>query len=74
MKCNNCGSTRVRVSRLKISDLAQLLSFNYPLRCHSCFDRVYVRIPVAWQLHQAERLRRQQWRAKRKESSTADKL
>jgi hypothetical protein len=42
MKCQFCNSVALRRSRLRRSDIARLLMFQYPIRCRGCHMRVYV--------------------------------
>ena len=39
--CDACGSSRFRISRVRLSDVLKLLSFQYPVRCVSCQERSY---------------------------------
>lgn len=39
--CDACGSSRFRPSRFRLSDLARLFTFHYPVRCVSCQQRSY---------------------------------
>jgi hypothetical protein len=43
--CGACGSSRLRLSRLRLSDLPRLLAFQYPVRCVSCQQRAYASLP-----------------------------
>jgi len=53
MRCLGCRSTRIRISRLRLSDLAHLLLFHYPVRCRSCLQRDYVNFIAAWRLRRS---------------------
>jgi hypothetical protein len=50
MRCMICGSTKIRISRLRSSDLSRLLILQYPVRCRACYERFYVGIPLALNL------------------------
>jgi len=50
MNCLWCGSAKMRVSRLQISDINQLFLFRYPVRCRACFERDHVPFLRAWRL------------------------
>lgn len=39
MRCHWCGSTHLRTSRFRMSDLPRLLLFQYPVRCQVCYQR-----------------------------------
>jgi hypothetical protein len=39
--CDACGSTRFRMSRLRVSDVPRLFILRYPVRCRSCHKRTY---------------------------------
>jgi hypothetical protein len=41
----------MRPSRLRVTDLGQLLVLRYPVRCRSCLQRDFVSIRAAWKLH-----------------------
>lgn len=43
--CAACGSSRLRLSRFRLSDIPRLFAFQYPIRCVSCLDRSYASIP-----------------------------
>ena len=47
MICNDCGSTRMRPSRLRRSDLRELFKLKAPIRCRRCMSRRYVSV---WRL------------------------
>ncbi len=42
--CYECGATRFRISRLRISDVPRLFILRYPVRCVSCHTRTYASI------------------------------
>lgn len=58
MKCFGCGSSRMRISRLRLSDLPGLLILRYPVRCRSCLQRDSVSVWAAWRLHSDGKARR----------------
>jgi hypothetical protein len=51
MKCSVCGSERLRLSRLRLSDLRRLLLFSYPIRCALCGKRTFVNSSAAIGIH-----------------------
>jgi len=55
--CVACGSSRLRLSRFRLSDLPRLLAFQYPVRCVSCQERSYASLPRVIELRR-ERARR----------------
>lgn len=58
MKCNLCGSERLRLSHLHSGDVPHLLSFEYPVRCAVCFDRMFVNFYQAYGVHHRAGARR----------------
>jgi hypothetical protein len=60
MKCLHCGSTAIRTSRFRTSDLPRLFLFQYPVRCRICHERDYVDILMGFNLRQAEKIRREE--------------
>jgi hypothetical protein len=46
--CLFCGNNRFRRSRLRFSDLGELLLLRYPLRCTRCGQRQYNSIHIAF--------------------------
>lgn len=48
--CLGCGSTRLRMSRLRISDVPHLFLLRYPVRCHDCYQRTYIYLGRALKL------------------------
>lgn len=69
MECKLCGSTRFRVSRLRVPDLSQLIFFRYPLRCRSCYKREFVNFFTALKIRREDRLRRREERRRRVEQA-----
>jgi hypothetical protein len=55
--CAACGSSRLRPSRFRLSDLPRLLAFQYPVRCVSCQERSYASLQRAMELSR-KRIRR----------------
>jgi hypothetical protein len=54
MICNDCGSTWMRPSHLRLSDLRQLFNLKLPVRCRHCMSRSYVpfwRLPSKKKTH-----------------------
>lgn len=47
MKCPYCGSSRFRLSHLRLKDTARLVFFRYPVRCRLCRERSYVSLSKA---------------------------
>jgi hypothetical protein len=43
--CHGCGSSELRISRLRRADLGKLLSLRYPVRCRVCRERDYIFLP-----------------------------
>jgi hypothetical protein len=55
--CGECGSSRFRLSRFRLSDVPRLFAFRYPVRCVLCQKRSYASIP--WVLeHRRRRAKR----------------
>lgn len=69
MRCPYCGSTSFRTSRLRLSDIARLLLFQYPVRCRACRERQFTGLTLALNLRQAGRIRRMEEHAKRTEEN-----
>ena len=55
--CAACGSTRFRISRLRVSDVPQLLILRYPIRCKACHKRTYA--SMSWVMGYKHRLAKQ---------------
>jgi hypothetical protein len=43
-KCDYCSSTNTRLSRFRLSDILELLVFQYPIRCYQCGERSFANI------------------------------
>lgn len=72
MKCHYCGSTKLRVSRLRGGDIVRLLLFQYPIRCRACRERDYAGLMLALGLRQAEKARHAEERAAGRSGSNAE--
>ena len=58
--CPHCGTTRIRSSRMRISDIANLALLRLPVRCCSCLERFHLSIGHARRLshaHQVQEMR-----------------
>jgi DNA-directed RNA polymerase subunit RPC12/RpoP len=60
LKCINCEATTFRTSKLRLTDIARLLILQYPVRCRHCGMRMFVGIHLAYRVHRARKLRRQE--------------
>jgi hypothetical protein len=58
MQCRRCGSSNIRLSRLRPHDLGSLLTLHYPVRCRLCHERRYVSLLEALKVRSAARARR----------------
>jgi len=75
MECKLCGSKKFRVSRLRIPDLYKLLWLRYPVRCRTCYRRVFVSIFVARGIRRENQLRHEEERRRRmQEASTVRQI
>jgi hypothetical protein len=45
--CRGCGSSELRVSHLRRTDVGKLLSLRYPVRCRICRERDFIFLPFA---------------------------
>jgi hypothetical protein len=59
MRCNLCGSTTFRLSRLRVSDLPRMAIFQYPVRCRNCYKRTFTSLLFALKVGYEDRLRHQ---------------
>jgi hypothetical protein len=57
MFCQQCGSTKFRASRLRVTDLTKLLCLRLPIRCRSCSLRRYTNILEALRIRRADKIR-----------------
>ena len=57
MECKLCGSSRFRVSRLRVADLSELVFLEYPVRCRVCYKREYVNFFTAFRIRRADKRR-----------------
>jgi hypothetical protein len=72
MECKLCGSTKFRVSRLRVPDFSELIFLQYPVRCRVCYKREFVSLLAAFRIRRANRQRREQERRRKLEKpSTA---
>jgi hypothetical protein len=39
LQCHDCGSTQIRRSRIRLTDLKKLIVLRYPVRCAVCYAR-----------------------------------
>lgn len=69
MKCPSCGSGDFRPSRLRGEDIPLLLGLQYPVRCRTCRERMYVCILNLWVIYREKRRRRAEARALRSRGS-----
>jgi len=60
MICTQCGSQKLRCSRLRPGDLDRLLILHFPVRCRLCGNRDFVAPLAAWAIWRADRGRRRQ--------------
>lgn len=54
MTCKECGSRNVWTSRLRVSDIGQLLLLKLPVRCHSCLKRDFAGLTEAKRIRRRE--------------------
>jgi hypothetical protein len=72
MECKLCGSTKFRLSRLRVPDLSELIFLHYPVRCRICYKREFVNIFTALAIRRVNRQRREEERRRKVErASTA---
>ncbi len=50
LQCHDCGSTQIRRSRLRLTDLKRLVLLRYPVRCAVCYARGYAWILDAFSI------------------------
>jgi hypothetical protein len=62
MQCQWCGSEEIRDSKLRISDVFNLLLLKYPVRCRSCEGRNFDNIFAVLKLRAASKARRKERR------------
>jgi hypothetical protein len=75
MECRLCGSKKFRVSRLRLPDLFKLLSLRYPVRCRTCYRRVFVSFFAARAIRRENHLRHEEERRRRmQEASTVRQI
>lgn len=55
MICSRCGSSSIRLSRMRPSDFSRLLLLQRPVRCHICLHRRFVNLLFALTLRDKSR-------------------
>jgi hypothetical protein len=65
MRCNLCGSTTFRLSRLRLSDLPRTAIFQYPVRCRNCYKRTFTSLLFALKVGYEDKLRHRERQGKR---------
>lgn len=73
MECKLCGSTKFRVSRLRVPDISQLIFFRYPIRCRTCYKREFVSYFTALRVRRESKLRHEEERRRRMQDAAAAK-
>jgi hypothetical protein len=71
MECKLCGSTKFRVSRLRVPDISQLILLRYPVRCRTCYKREFVNFFTARKVRHENRLRYEEERRRRTQEASA---
>jgi hypothetical protein len=71
MECKLCGSTKFRVSRIRVPDFSELVFLQYPVRCRVCYKREFVSLLTAFLIRRASRQRREQERRRKLEEASA---
>jgi hypothetical protein len=66
MECKLCGSTKFRVSRLRVPDLSELIFLHYPVRCRVCYKREYVNFLTAFRIRRTNKRRQEEERRRKK--------
>jgi hypothetical protein len=66
MECKLCGSTKFRISRLRVPDLVELIFLKYPIRCRVCYKREYVNFFAALLIRRANKRRHAEERRRKK--------
>ena len=56
MNCHFCGSSRLRYSRFRVSDLPYIFLIRLPVRCRNCQARSYIWISQAMAIRRATKL------------------
>jgi hypothetical protein len=69
MHCLWCGSSKLKISPLQVSDIARLFLMQRPVRCRFCNERYHASIFSAWKLTASEKARSAERR--RSESNAA---
>jgi len=58
MNCPFCGSTKVRNSRFRATDIPNSLLLRFPVRCRDCEERIHVSLARAREIRRASEARR----------------
>jgi len=75
MECKLCGSTKFRVSRLRLPDVSHLIFFQYPIRCRVCYKREFVSLLKALSVRRANKARHEaERRRKVRQASEANRV
>lgn len=75
MECKLCGSTKFRVSRLRLPDVSQLIFLQYPIRCRVCYKREFVSFLKAINIRRANKARHaEERRRKVRQASEANRV
>jgi len=53
--CNLCGSQDIRLSHFRPSDVVQLFSLRYPVRCRNCGERNHYSVWDALRIRKGQR-------------------
>jgi hypothetical protein len=65
MECKLCGATKFRISRLRVPDLSELVLLRYPVRCRTCYKRVFVNLFTVLLIHRANKRRHEEERRRK---------
>ena len=71
MKCFHCSSNKIRLSRIRTSDISKILKWQVPVRCRSCRERFFVTPSIAWRIGRADKAFRRQRRVHRNDRGSA---
>jgi hypothetical protein len=75
MECKLCGSTKFRVSRLRLPDLSHLIVLHYPIRCRVCYKREFVSLLKALKIRRANKARHEEERRRKvRQASEANRV
>jgi DNA-directed RNA polymerase subunit N (RpoN/RPB10) len=56
IRCPSCGILRFRTSQVRFSAIPYLALMRFPVRCHSCQERLHVGYRVALRILHTQRL------------------